>query len=162
MYKRNITFVLLVFWWYKEDTKTQVVKALSYLNCVAHARKILPFVTKHLKDTWDVLLRFLVCIHPQFYENKAMLPKHGKGFTFQKQWFFFPEKLFFCVFFWNRGFRKALFSPWTRRRNQWDWTAAIQSPGCNGAKPAKNSFTFRLHRQWWQWEKWSNKYTANV
>lgn len=68
----------------------------------------------------------------------------------------------FSLAFWNRRLRKALFSSWARRGNQWDWTATIQSPRCNSTKPTKNSFTFRLHRQWGQWEKWSNKHTANV
>lgn len=90
-----------------------------------------------------------------FYQNMVR-DLHSRLF------FFFSWEIFFPPIFWNRGFRKTLFSPWTRRGNQWDWTSAIQSPGCNCAKLAKNTSTFSLHRHWWQWEKWSDKHAANV
>lgn len=35
---------------------------------------------------------------PPFYENKAVLPKHGKGFTFQTVFFFFLRDFFFPPF----------------------------------------------------------------
>lgn len=124
----EIVLVQLFFWWY-EDMKTEPLRAVSYLNCAAHAGKkeaylfslsqtclkcFIKFEFSILWSSGDSSLFSSFC--PLFYENKAILPKHGKGFTFHTDFIFLLRDFFFFAHFLKQRIQKDLIPPMNQKR----------------------------------------------
>lgn len=108
-----------------------MLRAFSYTFSSAAVLEKKSTFYQHQKHIWDVLLIlssstyeavesfpwFLACIHTPFYESKAMLPKHGKGFIFHKHWFiFFFLRDYFFSHFLKQRIQKGLILPTNQKR----------------------------------------------
>lgn len=80
----------------------------TYLRC---------FINLEFSSLWSsVEFSLLSSFCPPFYENKAVLPKHGEGFTFHTDFIFFLRDYIFFAHFLKQKIQKDHIPPMNQKR----------------------------------------------